>query len=718
MAIKNSAGMRISAKIPTIITAAALVLAVGIGFGAYRTASKDVEAGIQDKLAAMLENRSQALGSYLASIEQDIHSVAGNPYTLEALAAFTKAWHVLGSDQTNRLQTAYITDNPNPTGEKENLDAAATGNDYDRVHGSYHLWFRSFLRQRDYYDIFLFDLEGNLVYTVFKELDYATNLETGEYKTTDLGNAFRAGRNATKPGSVHFFDFQPYAPSHGAPASFISTPLFDRTGAKTGVLVFQMPIERINAVMKNKAGLGEGGETFIVGSDRLMRSDSRFSEETTILQTKVESSAIDQALAGTFGIAAGEDYQGIVADIYAIPFSFHGATWALAAVVDADEVRAPVAALRNTMVLIAAALLAMVTGVGIFLSRGITRPLTALTGAMQRLALGDTDLALDGADRADEIGEMVKAVAVFRDNAIERERLEAQQKAEVTGRSERQAETEMLIRDFEQSVSGVLDRFKQSTEQMDTTAQALSGMADEASSKANAAATGSSEATVNVQTVASATEQLSASIGEIGEKAAMSSETVTQATNNASETNAKVQGLAEAAQKIGAVIGLIQDIAEQTNLLALNATIEAARAGDAGKGFAVVATEVKSLANQTAKATEEISQQIADIQSASTDAAGAINAITDTMGEVRELTTAIAAAVEEQNSATDEIARNVQEAANGTVTVSENITGVTTAVSETSQSASQVLGASQELAQESARLRDEIDQFLKSVAAA
>ena len=716
--MKKLAGMRIAAKIPTIITAAALILAIGIGFGAYRTASQNVEVAIQEKLTAVLEDRSQALASYLASIEQDVHSVAANPFTLEALSAFTNAWSALGADQGTQLQAAYITDNPNPTGQKENLDAAETGSEYDTVHAQYHPWFRTFLRQRDYYDIFLFDLDGNLIYSVFKELDYATNLDEGEYKTSDLGNAFRAGRDAVEPGSVTFFDFKPYAPSHGAPASFISTPLFDGNGTKTGVLVFQMPIARINAVMKNKAGLGEGGETFIVGSDGLMRSDSRFSEETTILQTRVESPAIDKALGGTFGIATGEDYQGIVADIYATPFTFQGAVWALAAVVDSAEVHAPVAVLRNTMGVIAAVLLALVTGAGIFLSRGITGPLTTLTGAMQRLAQGDKDVDLDGADRTDEIGDMIKAVAVFRDNAVERERLEAQQKTEVTDRSERQAETEMLIRDFEQSVSGVLDRFKQSTEQMDTTAQALSSMADEASSKANAAAVGSGEATVNVQTVASATEQLSASISEIGHKAAMSSDTVTQATNNASQTNAKVQGLADAAQKIGAVIGLIQDIAEQTNLLALNATIEAARAGDAGKGFAVVANEVKSLANQTAKATDEIGQQIADIQSASTDAADAINAITDTMGEVRELTTAIAAAVEEQNSATDEIARNVQEAANGTAAVSNNITGVTAAVSETSQSASQVLSASQELAQESIRLREEVDQFLKSVAAA
>lgn len=711
-------GLRISAKIPLIITAAALVLAIGIGFGAYRTASQDVEVAIQQKLTAILEDRKQALASYLASIEQDIHSVAANPFTLEALGAFENAWSELGWDQQGQLQAAYITDNPNPTGQKENLDMAETGSVYDAVHSKYHPWFRTFLRQRDYYDIFLFDLKGNLIYSVFKELDYATNLNTGEYKESDLGNAFRAGRDATKAGSVHFFDFKPYAPSHGAPASFISTPLFDGSGTKTGVLVFQMPIARINAVMKNKAGLGEGGETFIVGSDRLMRSDSRFSEETTILQTKIESSAIDEALSGAFGIETSAEYNGFEADIYATPFSFQGAKWALAAVVDTAEVHAPIVSLRNTMAIIAVALLALVGGVGIVLSRGITGQLASLTKVMQRLAQGDTSAEIEGAERTDEIGDMVKAVTIFRSNAIERERLESEQKAEVSGRSERQAETEMLIRDFEQSVSGVLDRFKQSTEQMDATAQALSGMADEASSKANAAAVGSGEATVNVQTVASATEQLSASISEIGQKAAMSSDTVTQATNNASQTNEKVQGLAEAAQKIGAVIGLIQDIAEQTNLLALNATIEAARAGDAGKGFAVVASEVKSLANQTAKATEDIGQQIANIQSASTDAADAINAITDTMGEVRELTTAIATAVKEQNAATDEIARNVQEAANGTAAVSDNITGVTAAVSETSQSASQVLGASQELAQDSIRLREEIDQFLKSVAAA
>ena len=274
-----------------------------------------------------------------------------------------------------------------------------------------------------------------------------------------------------------------------------------------------------------------------------------------------------------------------------------------------------------------------------------------------------------------------------------------------------------LADNFEANVKGIVESVSSSATEMQGSAQSMSSTAEETSRQSTAVAAASEEASTNVQTVASAAEELSNSVEEVGRQVGQSNKIAQNAVEEAQRTNDKVQGLAEAAQKIGEVVNLINDIASQTNLLALNATIEAARAGEAGKGFAVVASEVKSLANQTAKATEEIAAQIGAIQAATTDAVSAIQGIGSTIGEISEISTAIATAVEQQSAATKEIAANVQQAAAGTQEVSENISGVTQAASETGEAAGQVLGAAQELSKQSEALREQVDSFLIEVRA-
>jgi methyl-accepting chemotaxis protein len=337
---------------------------------------------------------------------------------------------------------------------------------------------------------------------------------------------------------------------------------------------------------------------------------------------------------------------------------------------------------------------------------------------MGRLAAGETAIDFHGSQRRDEIGEMTRAVLVFRDNAIERMRLEDAAKAEEAKRQARATHIEGLVKAFDASIEAVLDTLGSSATEMEATARSLSGIAEGASGRANSAAAASEEATSNVQTVAAASEELTASIREIASRVAQANEVVGQATNDAQTANTRVTKLAESASRIGQVINLIRDIANQTNLLALNATIEAARAGDAGRGFAVVAAEVKTLASQTAKATEDIAQHIGEIQSDTSGAVEVIENIAITMTNVSHYTSAIAAAIEEQGSATNEIARNVQEAAHGTSEVSRNMSGVSAASSETTQSAGIVLTTAGELAQETVRLRDTVKAFLFEVRAA
>ena len=351
-------------------------------------------------------------------------------------------------------------------------------------------------------------------------------------------------------------------------------------------------------------------------------------------------------------------------------------------------------------------------------ARSITGPLGTLVGTTLTLAGGDTAVAISGGDRKDEIGGMARAVAVFRDNAIERARLEEAALAEQAQREARQRRVDALIGEFRGSVSATLASVGENATRMDGTAKSLSGVATAASAQATGAAAASQQCSGNVQNVASAAEELTSSIKEIGVQVENATTVVRRAAELSKSSNGEIEALAGTAQKIGDVVGLIQAIAAQTNLLALNATIEAARAGEAGRGFAVVASEVKSLATQTAKATEEISQQIAAIQESTTRSVESVRTITTTMQEVDGFTTAIAAAVEEQGAATEEISRNVQMAARGTEDLTQNVAGVTGAIGETSRAAQDVLDVSGRLGSHANALRDEVDRFLSQVAAA
>jgi methyl-accepting chemotaxis protein len=349
----------------------------------------------------------------------------------------------------------------------------------------------------------------------------------------------------------------------------------------------------------------------------------------------------------------------------------------------------------------------------------VVRPIGQMTGVMLKLADGDKAIEVPAQDRRDEIGSMAQAVQVFKENMIETDRLrEEGREAEVQAAAERRQTMLDLAGGFEQSVGEVIQAVSTASGQMKSSAEVMTATADQTNSQTVAVASASEQTSANVQTVASASEELSSSISEIGSQVAKSSQVAGSAVREVEGANAKVQELADAANKIGEVVELITDIAEQTNLLALNATIEAARAGEAGKGFAVVASEVKNLASQTAKATEEISGQVTSIQGATQEAVGSIEGIGKTIKEISEIATTIASAVEEQGAATQEIAGNVQQAAAGTQEVNENISGVTQAVSETGTAAKEVLSSAEDLEEQSETLRTAVDGFLERVRAA
>ncbi|MEH2569385.1 methyl-accepting chemotaxis protein [Bradyrhizobium sp. AZCC 2289] len=350
--------------------------------------------------------------------------------------------------------------------------------------------------------------------------------------------------------------------------------------------------------------------------------------------------------------------------------------------------------------------------------RRVCKPIVDLTARMSSLASGDLASEIEGAGRGDEIGAMASAVQVFKDNMIKADRLAAEKEAENEIKMRRARVLDDLTRAFETKVSELVGGLSSASAVMEDTAQSMSSTASDTNRQAAVVAAASEQTSTNVQTVASATEELTSSISEIGRQVAQSTEIAARAVENARRTGDTARSLAEGAQKIGDVVTLIQNIAAQTNLLALNATIEAARAGDAGRGFAVVASEVKSLAGQTAKATTEISEQIAAIQAASDQTVTAIGNVAEVIAEIDQIGIAIASAIEEQGSATKEISRSVQEAARGTQEVNANISGVQRAADDTGAAASQVLGAAEQLSSQSKDLAGQVNRFLAEVRAA
>ncbi|MCP3441954.1 methyl-accepting chemotaxis protein [Bradyrhizobium sp. CCGUVB14] len=361
----------------------------------------------------------------------------------------------------------------------------------------------------------------------------------------------------------------------------------------------------------------------------------------------------------------------------------------------------------------------VLAAVGFLLGRSISQALSGMVDAMTRLARGELSIAVPGIGRKDEIGEMAGAVEVFRTNMTEAERLRAEQaEADTRRRAQRKADMKRLADDFEGAVGEIIETVSSAATELEASSNTLTRAAERSNGLATSVASASEEASANVQSVSSASEEMTSSISEISRQVQESARVADVAVEQAQRTNARVGELTKAAGRIGDVVELINTIAGQTNLLALNATIEAARAGEAGRGFAVVASEVKALAEQTAKATGEIGQHIGAIQNATEDSVSAIREIGDTIARMSEISSTIAAAVEEQGAATQEISRNIQHAAQGTTNVSANIGEVQRGAGETGAASAQVHSAAQSLSQESNRLKSEVARFLDSVRAA
>ena len=702
------------AKIPAAMVGAVILASVTLTVGSLEISRAELEESVEQKLYGIANTKAKAVADYFRSVEQDLRFVSSHPWTVEGAANLARAFSGVGGDPVATLQEVYITDNPHPAGERAKLDRGADKSFYSAGHSRFHPWFRSFQEDRGYHDIFLVDLDGNVVYSVTKEVDFATNLVNGEWQNTGLARAFSVALSA-EPGRMAFGDFEAYAPSAGLPVGFASAPLFDKDGGRAGVLIFQISGEPIDAIMQQASGMGETGDSVLIGADLVARSNMRQSSEPTMLRKTIDHEPARAALDGASGtmMIRYQDHEMIMGYV---PLKFAGARFAVVSEQDEKEALAGIADLTMTLVLAGLASIVIIGAGALLFGNRVGSALQRISDDMKEVASGDLDHAVGSLERGDEIGEMARSLEIFRDNAKEVRRLQEQQEENEREVAEERARSMRELADrFEQEIGQLVQTITSGVAGLDHQAGALSEQAAESTTQVATVASAAEEAAVSMQTIAAAADQMSNSVREIAGRMDDSARVAKEAAQRTQETDQEVTALAERAETIGEIVALISDIAEQTNLLALNATIEAARAGDAGRGFAVVASEVKNLATQTAKATEEISQQIRAVQSATGGAVDSIKAIRGTIETIDQSSASVVAAVEEQSATTREIARNVQEAASGANEISKSSIGMNQTASATNESVQAVLGATRDLARQSDELGDHIRKFVEGI---
>jgi methyl-accepting chemotaxis protein len=407
----------IARKLPLALVGSALLVSVGVGLASYFIGSHAMRSSAENNLMTLASERAAQVETYLHSVENDLVATSRSEATIQALRDFGGAWLQMKADQTAQVRRLFVEENPNKD-DLAALDTLGTTNPYDVTHTRFHAGFRSQIKVRGYRDLYLFNPDGFLVYTVNKGEDFGTNFADGPFAASSLGQLFAKAVTIENPDDTAFADFAPYQAAGDLAGSFFAKPVFNAQGRKIGVVALQVPTERLDAVIGDRTGLGETGEVIVVGADGLLRSDSIFTEGNDALTTQFAGSVLDRALAGNLANGETGAYRLTEMLAAAAPIPAGSDTWAAVAVMATEEVLAPITNMRNTMLLVGAGLLAIVAAAGLLFSRTVTLPISRLTGTMKDLAEGRLDVAVEGAGRRDELGAMARAVEVFRENGL------------------------------------------------------------------------------------------------------------------------------------------------------------------------------------------------------------------------------------------------------------------------------------------------------------
>ncbi|GJE54203.1 MULTISPECIES: methyl-accepting chemotaxis protein [Methylobacterium] len=713
---------KLSVRLPAATIGLALLSATAMGGFSWYSAKSGLVAAADERLQLAATLRKDGIELVADRLRADFLATAIHPQIASNFPDLIENLDPAKPDSAKIVDALRALTTPEA---RIAFDLGTTGTMYGRRHAKVQDMARKMIGQVGYADLMFLDENGRIVYTTTKDEDFGKSVADPALQGTGLARLV-ARLKAAATDSDLFEDFAAYPVGTG-PSAFIGMPMTKRANVamgtaqaaeRIGFIVLRVTPALFDQTLSKRAGLGETGQVLATGADGLLRSNPPLDEGTKAgAPLTTLGMRASQITGGASFAYAAPDGPHLAATS---PVSVLGASWTIVAEQSQGEAVSAVETLSRTLTMIGLCILFGTAVLGLLLARSIVRPLGALTRALASLAARETVAEVPGSRRRDEIGDIARAVVTIRDVSLEDAAQQLQTTEAVRLREEQARRT--MLRDladrFEETVGGIVGELTGAVEGLQSSSGIMGSAVEETSQRSTNVASAAHQTAGNVNAVASAAEELGTTVQEIGRQVEQAAGLSASAVQGALSTEQTMAALATAATRIGDVVGLVSTIAGQTNLLALNATIEAARAGDAGRGFAVVAAEVKELAGQTTRATDEIARQVAAIQTATHGTSDAIRDITAQIEAMNRVTTSIAAAVEEQGATTQEIVRSMVQASNGTSEMTTDIAEVARVADEAGSAAASVAQASDQLALQSGQLRSEVEQFLANVRAA